>query len=69
MPSWARRWGQVLAGGLGVALAVAIFLAPFASEVDDGLEWVGGKLGFLKKEEPVLATGRRIGILRHHSPQ
>ena len=56
VPSWERRWGQVLAGGLGVALAVAVFLAPFASEVDDGLEWVGGKLGFLKKEEPVLAA-------------
>ncbi len=43
-----KRWGQVLLGGLGVALGVAIFLAPFASEHDDGLEWVGGKLGFLK---------------------
>jgi cobalt/nickel transport system permease protein len=31
------RWGQVLVGGLAIALAVAIFLAPFASEHDDGL--------------------------------
>jgi cobalt/nickel transport system permease protein len=50
-----RRWSQVLAGGLGVALAVAVFLAPFASEYDDGLEWVGSKLGFLKTKQAVLA--------------
>jgi hypothetical protein len=36
--------------------AVAVFLAPFASEYDDGLEWVGGKLGFLKEGEPVMAA-------------
>jgi cobalt/nickel transport system permease protein len=54
--SGARRWGQVALGGLGIALAVAVFLAPFASEFDDGLEWVGGKLGFLKAETPVLAA-------------
>jgi cobalt/nickel transport system permease protein len=51
-----QRWGQVAAGGLGVALATAVFLAPFASEHDDGLEWVGGKLGFLKEVKPVLAA-------------
>ena len=45
----AGRWGQVLLGGLAISLAVATFLAPFASEHDDGLEWVGGKLGFLKE--------------------
>jgi cobalt/nickel transport system permease protein len=49
-----RRWGQVAIGGLGAALAVAVFLAPFASEYDDGLEWVGGKLGFMKEEAPIL---------------
>jgi hypothetical protein len=37
----------VLIGRTGIALAVAILLAPFASELADGLEWVGGKLGFL----------------------
>jgi len=51
-----QRWGQVVAGGLGVALAVAVFLAPFASEYDEGLEWVGGKLGFLQEGTPVLAA-------------
>jgi cobalt/nickel transport system permease protein len=49
-----RHIGHVGLGGLGIALAVAVFLAPFASEYDDGLEWVGGKLGFLKEGEPVL---------------
>jgi cobalt/nickel transport system permease protein len=50
------RWGQAAVGGLGIALAVAIFLAPFASKHDDGLEWVGRKLGFSKEETPVLAA-------------
>ena len=44
LPSAAWRW----------SLAVSVFLAPFASEFDDGLEWVGGKLGFLKEERPIL---------------
>jgi cobalt/nickel transport system permease protein len=50
------RWGQVLVGGLAIAVAVAVFLAPFASEHADGLEWVGGKLGFLKEETAVFAA-------------
>ena len=33
--------------GLGVALAVAVFLSPFAYDQPDGLEFVGEKLGFL----------------------
>jgi cobalt/nickel transport system permease protein len=48
------RWSQVLVGGLAIALAIAIFLAPFASGYDDGLEWVGGKLGFLKEAPPII---------------
>jgi cobalt/nickel transport system permease protein len=43
----ARRWAQTLVGGLGVAAAVAVFLAPFAYDQPDGLEFVGGKLKFL----------------------
>ncbi|MCA1686718.1 MAG: PDGLE domain-containing protein, partial [Planctomycetia bacterium] len=43
---------QVVAAGLAAALAVGIFLAPFASEHPDGLEYVGGKLGFLKDDAP-----------------
>jgi len=50
----ALRWGQTVLGGLGIALAVAVFLGPFASEQPDGLEFVGEKLGFLK-ESPVHA--------------
>ena len=33
--------------GLGVALAVAVFLSPWASELPDGLEFVGEKTGIL----------------------
>ena len=50
------RWRQVVLGGLAIAIAVAVFLAPFASEHADGLEWVGGKFGFLGEGEPVLAA-------------
>jgi cobalt/nickel transport system permease protein len=54
--SLAGRWGQVLVGGLAISIAVAVFLAPFASEHSDGLEWVGDKFGFLKEEPPVLGA-------------
>jgi hypothetical protein len=37
-------------GGLAVALAVAVFLAPFASDQPDGLSFVGEKLGFLRED-------------------
>jgi cobalt/nickel transport system permease protein len=43
--------GQVFLGGLGVALAVAVFLAPFAYDKPDGLEFVGQKLGVLAEDE------------------
>ncbi len=46
------RWGQVTACGLAVALALAAFLAPFASEHPDGLEWVGARLGFNGVDAP-----------------
>ena len=55
--STSARWGQVALGGLGVALAVAVFAAPFASRWDDGLEHVGGKLGFLSGEAPAVVPG------------
>jgi len=42
-----RGWGRIAVGGLAVAMGVAVFLAPFASEHPDGLEYVGGWLGFL----------------------
>jgi cobalt/nickel transport system permease protein len=45
-------WWQVVLSGLAIALAVAVFLAPFASEHPDGLEYVGGRLGFLKDGAP-----------------
>jgi cobalt/nickel transport system permease protein len=39
-PTPASRWGGVAVAGLGISLAVAIFLAPFASESPDGLDFV-----------------------------
>ena len=49
--------GQSGAAGLAVALAVGAFLAPFASEHPDGLEYVGQKLGFLAESSaPVLSA-------------
>ncbi len=47
--SAAGRWGQTFLGGLGVAAAVAVFLAPFAYDQPDGLEFVGDKLKFLSE--------------------
>ena len=41
------RWGQLAVGGLAIATAVVIFLAPFASTHPDGLEYLGGELKFL----------------------
>jgi cobalt/nickel transport system permease protein len=38
------RMGQIAFGGLALALAVSVFLAPLASDFDDGLEWVLGQL-------------------------
>ena len=53
-PSSAGRnpWVQITIAGLGIALAVAVFLAPFASELPDGLEYVGGRFGFLAEPSP-----------------
>jgi len=45
------RWGQVGLAGLGIALAVAIFVSPFAYDRPDGLEFVGEKLHFLPANE------------------
>jgi cobalt/nickel transport system permease protein len=38
------RFGRIALAGLAISLAVAVFLAPFASEHPDGLEWVLGPL-------------------------
>ena len=51
-----RRATELLVAGLVVALAVAVFAAPFASELPDGLEYVGGKLGFLHETPSVLSA-------------
>jgi cobalt/nickel transport system permease protein len=51
-PVHSRRWLTTSLAGLGIALAVAVFLSPFASEFPDGLEFVGEKLGFLAGDVP-----------------
>lgn len=50
-PGAFKQWGQVGLAGLAVALAVAIFLSPFASDRPDGLEFVGQKLHFIPSDE------------------
>ncbi len=47
-----RHWLPTVLGGLGVALAVVVFLSPLASELPDGLEFVGQRIGFLAAESP-----------------
>jgi len=47
----AVRWGRTVLGGLGISVAVAIFLGPIASGYPDGMEFVGGnKVRFLPTE-------------------
>ena len=45
-------WLPTVLAGLGIALAVAVFLSPFASTQPDGLEFVGERLGLLAGESP-----------------
>jgi cobalt/nickel transport system permease protein len=46
------RWTRSIVGGLAIALAIAAFLAPFASKWPDGLEFVGEMTGFLPAMSP-----------------
>ncbi len=57
-PARGVRWGQTMIAGLAVALGVAVFLAPFASESPDGLEYVGRapRLPDRRRERPVTAA-------------
>ncbi len=51
-PSGAAGWVRPTVAGLAVALAVAVFLGPFAWDAPDGLEFVGETIGFLKESPP-----------------
>ena len=68
--------GGIALAGLGIALAVAIFLAPLASTQPDGLEYVGGqKARFLPAEgahsstllPAPIADYEMPGLLRYRS--
>ena len=61
---------QVAAAGLGIALAAAIFLGPFAWDAPDGLEFVGSRLNFLGAEAPPAIPSPLLdyefpGLVRH----
>jgi cobalt/nickel transport system permease protein len=45
-----HRARRTLIAGVVCAMALAAFLAPFASELDDGLVWVAKQTGFAKLE-------------------
>lgn len=47
MTTWRPRY--LTAAGLSVALATAVFAAPWASSLSDGLEWVAVRLGFAER--------------------
>jgi cobalt/nickel transport system permease protein len=52
-----RSWGQLVVGGGAAALAVALFVAPFAWEDPDGLEFVEEKVGVAAGEAgPLVAA-------------
>jgi cobalt/nickel transport system permease protein len=50
--SRSRVYLPTVLAGLGISLAVAVFLSPFASSLPDGLEFVGDRLGLLAGESP-----------------
>jgi cobalt/nickel transport system permease protein len=55
-----QKSGLAIVGGLGVALAIAVFMAPFAFKEPDGLSFVGAKLGFLPEEDAPSSVPERI---------
>ncbi len=58
-PGGKGSWALTIVAGLGIALGVAVFLAPFACESPDGLEYVGQNLRFLPDEENTTAPALR----------
>ena len=52
-----RGWVEATVAGLAIALAVAVFLAPFASESPDGLEYVASVTeAFSEEASPVISA-------------
>ena len=69
----ARRPGALVIGGIGLALLVAAFVAPFASRLPDGLERTALTLGFAAHAKPILpapleASGWFSGALGRLAP-
>ena len=54
--SHALRTGRLAAAWLAIALAVAVFLGPFAWPSPDGLEFVGARLDILRHESSPLVN-------------
>lgn len=57
-PTSKPGWLATLVAGLGISLAVAVFVSPFAYDAPDGLEYVGEKFGFMPDEsrEPMIPS-------------
>lgn len=62
MDSEKHRPKRIIFWGFFLALALAVFLSPWASSLPDGLERVAGNLGFTEKAEQSGLT------LWRHSP-
>ena len=45
------RYGRVLAAGLTIGIAIAVFAAPFASDLADGLDTVAGEARFRRSRQ------------------
>ena len=62
MSSGSGGWVRPTIAGLAIALGVAVFLAPFAWDAPDGLEFVGERVGFperrIARGAAPLADGR-----------
>jgi len=55
-------------GGLGIALAIAAFLAPLASDHPDGFEWTATRLGFLDHEDQPEDQGDPAALVAAEGP-
>lgn len=59
----------IVVGGLAIALVVAVFCSPFASELPDGLSWATAQIGTIVDESPQWApfAGYQLPLFQHHA--